>query len=300
MTLQQIFKPISKELLLVKEQLLLQLNRLYDDENVRYYQKAHIERFIKHFFNVSGKGLRPALVLLSAKLVGPVNAGESSYHSLIKLATVVELIHSASLTHDDVVDHAQYRRNQVSLNEKYGNGVAVLVGDILFLQAFSLLLNLENVDGQKKEQILQIVYRTAQKMCLGEMCEHHVITERRPAELDEYLVILENKTAILMSACCQCGAILTGKDPMISKNLANFGLHFGLAFQLADDLKDKDSLLHDNVDLLPITQNYIKQAKEDLRSANGNSVTKNLMALCDILLPGDSSSGIFDQKNALL
>jgi geranylgeranyl pyrophosphate synthase len=136
-------------------------------------------------------------------------------------------------------------------------------------------------------------------MCLGEMCEHHVITERRPAELDEYLLILESKTATLMSACCQCGAILTGKDPIISQNLANFGLHFGLAFQLADDLKDKDSLLNDNVDLLPITKHYIKQAKEDLQSVNGNSVTKNLMALCDILLPGNSSAGIFDQ-NALL
>jgi octaprenyl-diphosphate synthase len=299
MTLQQIFKPISKELVLVKEQLWLQLSRLYDDENIRHYQKAHIDRFIKHFFNVSGKGLRPALVLLSAKLVGPVNVGESSYQSLIKLATVVELIHSASLTHDDVVDNAQYRRNQVSLNEKYGNAVAVLVGDILFLQAFSLLLNLENIDGQKKQQILQIVYRTAQKMCLGEMCEHHVINEHRPAELDEYLAILESKTAALMSACCQCGAILTGKNAIISQNLANFGLHFGLAFQLADDLKDKDSLLHDNMDLLPITKNYIQQAKEDLQSVqspNGNSVTKHLMALCDMLLPRNSSPGIFDQK----
>jgi octaprenyl-diphosphate synthase len=300
MTLKKIFKPIAKDLQLVTKQLRFQLNSLYADQNIHHYQKAHVDRFVNHFFHAPGKGLRPALVLLSAKLVGPLKLGESSYQSLIKLATAVELIHSASLTHDDIVDNAKSRRNQVSLNEKYGNKIAVVVGDILILQAFSLLLNLEALDWQKKEKIFQIVYRTAQKMCLGEMCEHQFLTEQRPASVDEYLGVLENKTATLMSACCECGAMLTGKDPADHQNLADFGRHFGLAFQLADDLKDQDSLLSKNPDLVPIAKDYIKKAKEDLQSVNGRSrVTKNLMALCDILLPGNGSPGIFEQKAML-
>ena len=300
MTLKEIFKPISKELLLVKKQIRLQLDNLYTDQNIRHDQKTHVSRIINHFFHVSGKGLRPALVLLSAKLAGPVTRKDSSYQSLIKLATAVELLHSASLTHDDVVDNAKERRNQVSLNEKYGNRIAVIVGDILILQAFSLLLNLETVDWQKKEKIFQIIHRTVQKMCLGELCEHQILTEQKAANVDEYVVLLENKTATLMSACCECGAMLTGKDPEGYQNLANFGRHFGLAFQLADDLKDKDSLLNENANLIPIAKDYIKKAKADLQSFNGKKrATKNLLALCDILLPGNGSPGIFDQ-NAIL
>jgi len=299
MTLKNILKPISKELQLVKKQLRFQLNSIYGDQNIHHYQKAHVDRFLNHFFNVSGKGLRPALVLLSAKLAGPVKSRTFSYQSLIKLATAVELIHSASLTHDDIVDNAKYRRNQVSLNEEYGNKIAVLVGDILILQAFSLLLNLETIDWQKKEKIFQIVFRTTQKMCLGEMCEHQFLSEQRAAKLDEYLVLLENKTATLMSACCECGAILTGNNPADYQTLANFGHHFGLAFQLADDLKDQDSLLNEDVDLIPLAKDYIKKAKEELQSVNDTLVKKNLMALCDILLPGNGSPGIFDQKTVL-
>lgn len=299
MTLKEIFKPISKELQLVKKQLAFQLNSLYDDQNIHHYQKTHVDQVVNHFFHVSGKGLRPALVLLSAKLAGPVTAGKSLQQSVVKLATAVELIHSASLTHDDIVDYAKSRRNQVSLNEKYGNRIAVVVGDMLILQAFSLLLNLETLDWQKKEEIFHIIYRTAQKMCLGEMCEHQILTEKRTANVDEYLVLLENKTATLMSACCECGAMLTGKNPSAYQNMANFGRHFGLAFQLADDLKDKDSLLNENAALVPIANEYIKKAKDDLRSFNGNKVTKNLVALCDILLPGNGSPGVFDQKGAL-
>lgn len=299
-TLKEIFKPISKELLLVKEQLRFQLTSLYEDQNGHHYQKAHIDRFINHSFNSTGKGLRPALVLLSAKIVGPLKTKEVSYQSLIKLATAVELIHSASLTHDDIVDNAKYRRHQESLNEKYGDKIAVVVGDILFLRAFSLLLNLDALDWQKKEKIFKIVYNTAQKMCLGEMCEHQILTEQRTANVDEYLTLLENKTATLMSACCECGAMVMGKDPADYQNMASFGRHFGLAFQLADDLKDQDSLLNKNADLIPIAKDYVKKAKEDLKAIDrNNAATKNLAALCDILLPGNGSPGIFDQKPAI-
>ncbi len=286
MTLEEIFQPISKELQLVEKQLRLQLtNIIYENQNINQDQQEYVDLSIRHLFKTIGKRLRPALVLLSAKLVGPVDTRESSYQSLLQLAATVELIHSASLIHDDVLDDARHRRNQLSLNEKYGNKIAVIVGDMLFSQAFSILLNLEIADWQKKQEIFQIICNTIKKMCIGEICQRQIITDHRSAEFDEYLVLTENKTARLMSACCQCGAILTGIDKTTSQNMARFGLHFGIAFQLADDFKDQDALLKKDVDLLPMTKDYIEKAKESLKSVNGNIITKHFAALCDVLLP---------------
>ena len=293
MALNEIFKPISQELYLMNQELRRQLDSLTEDPQMAPAQKAHVGRLVNHFFQAPGKGLRPALVLLAAKLAGPVAPAEPSYQPLIKLATAVELLHSASLTHDDVVDQAHFRREQVSLNAQYGNRIAVVVGDALILQAYALLLNLET---DKKEPLFRILYQTAQKMCLGEMFEHHILTERRTAQLEEYVQLLEHKTAALMSACCECGAMLTGNDPAAYENLANFGLHFGLAFQLADDSKDQDSVWDQEADLVPLVTAYIKKAKADLHVFNDNPVTPNLLALCDLLLPGNGAAGIFDQK----
>jgi octaprenyl-diphosphate synthase len=283
MTLEEIFRPIGKELQLVEEQLRFQLKNIDEKQNIRQYQKNGINRLINHLFKTSGKRLRPALVLLSAKLSQSVDRQESLSQALIQLATTVELIHSASLIHDDVLDNEQYRRDQLSLNEKYGNKIAVLVGDILFAQAFSMLLNLEVPDWQKKQEIIQIFCTTIKTMCIGEIRQHQIISDHKSAELDEYLLITENKTARLMSACCQAGAMLTETDGTVLQNLANFGLHFGMAFQLADDFKDKDSLLNSDLDIKEITQDYIKKAKANLQPVNANPVTKHIIALCDSL-----------------
>ena len=295
MTLNEIFAPIAKELRRVKQQLRTQLDSLYSAEKLQDFQQAHIDRFIEHFFRASGKGLRPALVLLSAKAGCPPNEKDASYQSLIELAAAIELIHSASLAHDDVVDKAVTRRNQESLNEKFGTKIAVVVGDLLVLQAFGLLLNLEGVAWEKKERILRIIHNTAQKMCLGELCEDQIISGKRKAGREEYLQFLEHKTASLMSASCECGAILSGKEPADYQTMANFGLNFGLAFQLADDLKDRDSLLKEDAELIPLAQEYINKAKHDLKSIKSSPEKQHLIELCNILLPGKQTPGIFDQ-----
>jgi octaprenyl-diphosphate synthase len=295
MTLNEIFAPIAKELRRVKQQLRTQLNSLYTAEKLYDSQQAHIDRFIEHFFRASGKGLRPALVLLSAKVSGPLQEDDATYQSLIQLAAAVELIHSASLAHDDVVDKAITRRNQESLNEKYGTKIAVVVGDLLVLQAFGLLLNLDGIEWGKKERIFNIIHRTAQKMCLGELCEDQILSEKRRAGREEYVQFLEHKTASLMSASCECGAILTGKEPSDYQKMADFGLNFGLAFQLADDLKDKDSLLQEDVELIPLAQEYIDKAKHDLERFKSSPEKQHLIELCNILLPGKQTPGIFDQ-----
>ncbi len=285
MTLKEIFQPISKELQLVEKQLRLQLQHIHQNENIHHAHKDTIGLFINHLFETPGKKLRPALVLLSAKLNGSGDRQETSSQAVIQLATAVEFIHSASLVHDDVLDNGEYRRNQLSLNETYGNKIAIITGDMLFSLAFSVLLNLENTDWQKKEEILQIFCRTTSRMCIGEMCQHQIITAQRSAEFDEYLALTEDKTARLMSACCQCGAILSGRDQVASQKLADFGLHFGLAFQLADDVKDKDAPLNAKIDIIHTTKAYIEKAKAHLQSANGNKMAQHLAALCDFLLP---------------
>lgn len=295
MTLKEIFAPITHDLDHVKEQITVQLHSLYAGEHLHESQKAHIEKFLRHFFQIFGKGLRPGLVLLSARLTGPIPQEEHHYQSVIKLATAVELLHSASLAHDDVIDRATVRRNQTSLNVQYGDKIAVVVGDMFVLQAFSLLLNLETVAWQQKEKIFQVLTRTVQKMCIGEMCEHQIRTEQRPAQLEEYLTLLENKTATLMSACCECGTILNGKEPADSDKMAEFGRHFGLAFQLADDLKDQDALFQQNGALLAAAQDHITKAKAALNAFDGNPVKGNLIALCDLILPENGNPGIFDQ-----
>lgn len=295
MTLNEIFAPIAKELRRVRQQLRTQLDSLYTAEQLYESQQAHIDRFIEHFFRAAGKGLRPALVLLSAKANAPLQENDGSYEPLIQLAAAVELIHSASLAHDDVVDNASMRRKQPSLNEKFGTKIAVVVGDLLVLQAFSLLLHLKGVEWQKKERIFQILHRTTQKMCLGELCEDRILAEKRRAGRDEYLRFLEHKTASLMSASCECGALLTGREPADYQRMADFGLHFGLAFQLADDLKDGDSLLQEEAELIPLAQEYITKAKQDLEGLNASQEKQRLLELCDILLPDEKSPGIFDQ-----
>jgi len=205
MTLEMIFKPIVPDLQRVKESLRAQLTSLHQKQ--KSHQKKSVDQFIEHFFHAPGKGLRPALVLLSAKLSGPIGEDDSSYQPLIQLATAVEFIHSASLIHDDVLDEAQSRRNQISLNGKYGNKIAVLTGDILFLQGFSTLFHLNLEDWHTKQKIFQLLCDTTQKMCFGEILQHQLLTDQRLADRDEYLTIVESKTAILMSACCQCGAM---------------------------------------------------------------------------------------------
>ncbi len=295
MNLNAIFEPVFHELQLVKQHLKQQLDKLYTAEQLSDDDKTHVVSVMKHFFAAPGKGLRPALVLLAAQLTGSEAESDSSSHAIIQLATIVELFHSASLVHDDVVDRAQYRRQQVSLNKKYGDHIAVIVGDGFILQAFSLLFTLETSASQK-EQVFQIIHRTFQEMCLGELCEHRLLTKHDTAEVAEYIKLLDRKTATMMSACCECSAILTGNEPEISQQMANFGTHFGIAFQVADDLKDQDALIKKGVDLVPIVKDYVQKAKDDLSPFHDIPAKKSLMTLCDMLVPSDESPGIFDQK----
>ncbi len=184
-----------------------------------------VDTLVKHAFRLGGKRLRPALVLLSAKATGPVAP------SHIVLAAVVEMIHTATLVHDDVLDEASIRRHCETINARNDNEASVLVGDFLFTHAFALASSLETTFA------CQTIGRATNTVCAGELRQ---IGSRANFQLSEteYLSIIEAKTAELCACCCRLGAHYAGAAPEREEALAGFGRNLGIAFQVADDLLD--------------------------------------------------------------
>jgi octaprenyl-diphosphate synthase len=172
-----------------------------------------------------GKRLRPAMLLLSAGYCGaPPDAA-------VRLGTVVELIHSATLVHDDVIDAADMRRGRASANTRWGNHMSVLAGDWLYMQSFRLALTERNF------QILDILIALTQKMVEGELLQYTCLGRIDLTE-QEAIDLAFRKTACLLSACTQLGAVLARRDAVLVQTLADYGRYAGLAFQLVDDLLD--------------------------------------------------------------
>ncbi len=174
-----------------------------------------------------GKRLRPALLLLSNLAIG----GSASGDSAIRLATVMEMLHTATLVHDDIIDNAVTRRNRVSVNARFGNQSAVLMGDWLYMSAFETSLK------ERSLEILDILTRLTRKMTEGELIQLTVLGRSDISET-EYFDILQRKTAFLFSACCEIGAILGGASTERQTALRDYGMNLGTAFQLADDVLD--------------------------------------------------------------
>jgi len=172
-----------------------------------------------------GKRLRPALLLLSAGLCG--FRGKST----IRLGAVMELIHTATLIHDDVIDETSLRRGRPSANSRWGNHRSVLAGDWLYMQSFQLAMRERNF------RILDVLIELTQNMVEGELLQLDLIgridvTDRQAMELSY------RKTACLFSGCAQLGAVLAAQDPETEQAMADYGRFVGLAFQLVDDLLD--------------------------------------------------------------
>ncbi|MEP6902219.1 MAG: polyprenyl synthetase family protein, partial [Actinomycetota bacterium] len=174
-----------------------------------------------------GKRVRPALLLLSNCAVG----GNAERENVIRLATVMEMLHTATLVHDDIIDNADTRRNRVSVNARFGNQSAVLMGDWLYMSAFETSLK------ERSLEILDILTRLTRKMTEGELLQLTMLGRTDISEA-EYFDILQRKTAFLFSACCEIGAILGGASPEQQIGLRDYGMNLGIAFQLADDVLD--------------------------------------------------------------
>ena len=187
-----------------------------------------LDTIMKYIIKRKGKQLRPMFVFLSAKLHGPVN--ESTYRA----AALVEMLHTATLVHDDVVDESMERRGFFSINAVWKNKIAVLVGD--YLLSKGLLLSTENGEFEQ----LRILSEAIKQMSEGELLQ---IEKTRKLNIDEevYFEIIKNKTASLLSSACGVGAYSTTQNDEICQQMKLFGEKTGIAFQIKDDLFDYGS-----------------------------------------------------------
>ncbi len=184
-----------------------------------------INQLGEHIVSSGGKRLRPALVLLAAKALG--YQGEQHY----QLAAVIEFIHTATLLHDDVVDHSELRRGTPTANALWGNEASVLTGDFLYSRAFQLMVELDSM------AILEVLANTTNVIAEGEVlqlmnCHNPDITEA------VYDAVIERKTAVLFGAAARCGGLISGASAEQTEALTQYGRHLGMAFQLIDDCLD--------------------------------------------------------------
>lgn len=270
MELKEIYGPIAEQLSQVEIQLKKQVSFISE-------KQTSVKQVINHFFNIPGKRLRPALVLLSANSVS--HQASTINHQLIHLSTAVELVHAASLIHDDIIDGAEMRRDQESLNKKFGNQVAVLAGDMVYAGAFSLLSGMPVANNEQRTKILDIFCQITQRMCNGEISEQQITSSKRRITREQYLEMIRDKTACFMSACCQSGAILANSDKKYIQALSGYGFDFGMTYQIIDDYIDKD--------FLGVVELVLHQAEEFASGAKRSiKVLKNSIykeKLCDLL-----------------
>ena len=219
-----------------------------------------MDSIMRYALETKGKRLRPILVLLGAKMFGEVN------ELTLRAATFAEMVHTATLIHDDVVDDDDRRRGHASVKARFGNLSAVLAGDYLLAKAMLLLAN--------DTAILNEMLRTTAAMSEGELMQGSVglsyhdsrcdATQQRlprcDSPTDQYLDIITRKTAMLMQSCCAAGALSVGATQEQIQQISDFGLNFGILFQLRDDLLDGENTEMAQA-LLP---QYLKQSLKAL------------------------------------
>jgi len=184
-----------------------------------------LENICRHILNSGGKRLRPLMLLLAAKTCGYTG------NKNINLACVIEYIHTATLLHDDVIDHAEVRRGNSSANKLWGNQSTILAGDFFFSKAFSIAIE----TGDLKS--LQVIANAAKLIAEGETFQVSKTDDPLVSE-EDYLYIVKNKTAILLAAASRIGGILGKVPEKTEKALEDYGLNLGIAFQIMDDVMD--------------------------------------------------------------
>ena len=210
------FKLIESQLRRVKELIIEQLTAPVDVGN--------INQLLEHVRCRSGKMIRPGLVLLAGTCCGNI----TDEH--IRVAAVVEMIHNATLLHDDVIDEGQKRRGRPTINNLLGNEAAVLLGDCLLSRVFKICADLE-------PRVSSVIAGAAVRVCDGELRQ---IIQRQNWQLSEseYIEVITEKSAVLFSSACHLGAILAQASESQARSLAEYGLNAGIAFQITDDLLD--------------------------------------------------------------
>jgi len=248
-----IYQPILNEMDLVRRKLEKKANE-FNSINLNY-----LEGFLKNH----GKLIRPALILLSSKSISKENV---EIDRIVNLCVSVELIHCASLIHDDVIDGDLQRRGAPTINFLFGEKGSVILGDILFIEAINILVNFP-------KEIIYSILNATKNMCIG------VIGEIKNENNKEYVKINANKTASFFASCCECGAILSMADREIVNKFSKYGYYFGIIYQILDDILDRE--------ITKISFSYVRdiagKAKEMLGSINDSIYKKKLIELVDFV-----------------
>jgi octaprenyl-diphosphate synthase len=265
--------PLARVTALVQPQL--------DEVSARIARQAEafdpaIEAYVTYALDSSGKRLRSLLTLLAARACGPITSAH------VDLAVIVELIHLATLVHDDIMDEAERRRNQPTLNARWGNALSVLLGDALFAHALDLSTQFDDAE------ISRAIARATRDVCTGEIIQ----TQRRfdlHLAVEEYFRIIELKTATLFAVAAELGAKLNKAPIARVEALTNFGRHLGAAYQIYDDC----------VDLAGCESVYGKTLGTDLRKGKMTLPMLQLLRsasaiekerYCQLILEGDLTS----------
>lgn len=246
-TLTQIISPIADE---------LQQFEAFFGQTLKA-ETDPMNSIMRYVLDSRGKRLRPILVLLSAKLFGEIN------EQTLRAATLVEMIHSATLIHDDVVDDDDQRRGHASVKAQFGNLSAVLAGDYLLAKAMLLIAN--------DTDILNEMLRTTAAMSEGELMQL--------SESKDYLEIITRKTALLMRSCCVIGAMSVGAAEEQIQRISDFGLHFGQLFQMRDDILDDENIEIAN-ELLPNHLDKTLKTLENLPKTEIHDALEDLTVFC--------------------
>ena len=237
-------------------------------------QYERLRALIEQLRSVRGKLLRPVLVLLAARSAGAV----SSRPAVIQLAAATELLHSASLIHDDIIDETEVRREQVAVHKRFGTQMAVLIGDVLYAQFFTVIARLP-VSDCARVALFERFCSITRDMCLGEIVQQGALRGELPARERLYHDVIDSKTAGLMAGCCYGGALVAGAGADRAAAYARFGRAFGTVFQLIDDYLDGDAVYGDRAALPGRARRSAEQARAELDRFEPCTATEHLASL---------------------
>lgn len=259
-----IYIPIVDELQMVETEL---------KEKCESINTLNIKDIVNYFFNIPGKRLRPTLALLSAGIINSKDNDSISKSQLIKFATGLELMHSACLIHDDVIDDDLFRRGQGTINNLYGKKIAVLVGDVVYALAFSTLSN------SLPKSYTKIIVELTEHMCDAEVLQSRNTLPDR----NIYLDIIKGKTALFMSLSCKISAILAGGTVEQIKYMEEYGLNLGMAYQIIDDCMDND--INSELDItVQDAESYGKKAIISLETFDDSPYKSSLVNLVHFII----------------
>ncbi len=215
MQTQEIYQVVEQDFQSVNQLILEQLNS----------RVPLVEKIAHYIVESGGKRMRPLLVLLTSNALG--NPGENA----VRLATIIEFLHTATLLHDDVVDTSDLRRGKATANARWGNAPSVLVGDFLYSRAFQMMVDMQNMS------VMEILANATNVIAEGEVFQLMNCKNPDVSEAD-YFEVIKNKTAMLFEAASHSAAKLAKADFSTVSAMKDFGLHLGMAFQLVDDILD--------------------------------------------------------------